>query len=86
MQPENLLLSSMSEDSGVKLADFGLSTFVKPGQKLTKAVGTPGYIGTLKWNIIDQKAPEILQTLDEDLDGYGKEVDMWSVGVILYIL
>jgi len=75
LKPENLLLSSNEADADIKLADFGLSTFVQDGVKLKKAVGTPGYI-----------APEILQTLDEDLDGYGKEVDMWSVGVILYIL
>jgi len=75
LKPENLLLSSNDADADIKLADFGLSTFVQDNIKLKKAVGTPGYI-----------APEILQTLDEDLDGYGKEVDMWSVVVILYIL
>ncbi|PRP89779.1 hypothetical protein PROFUN_00121 [Planoprotostelium fungivorum] len=75
LKPENLLLSSNDADADIKLADFGLSTFVEEHTKLKKAVGTPGYI-----------APEILQTLDEILDGYGKEVDMWSVGVILYIL
>lgn len=75
LKPENLLLESDSLDAAVKLGDFGLSAFIVPGKKLTKAVGTPGYI-----------APEILQTLDGDLDGYGKEVDMWSVGVIMYIL
>jgi len=75
LKPENLFLSSKGEDSKVKVGDFGLSTFISLDSKLTKAVGTPGYI-----------APEILQTLDEDLDGYGKEVDLWSVGVIMYIL
>lgn len=37
---------------------------------LTTACGTPGYV-----------APEILEARP-----YGKEVDMWSVGVIAYIL
>lgn len=75
LKPENLLLESDKDDSPVKLADFGLSAFAKPGDKLTKAVGTPGYI-----------APEILMTLDEDLDGYNVEVDEWSIGIIMYIL
>jgi len=76
LKPENLFLSSKEDDAQVKVGDFGLSTFLPTdGSKLTKAVGTPGYI-----------APEILQTLDENLDGYGKEVDLWSVGIIMYIL
>jgi len=75
LKPENLLLSSDKIDAEIKLADFGLSTIIKNKELLTKAVGTPGYI-----------APEILLTLDEEIDGYGKEVDMWSLGVIMYIL
>lgn len=75
LKPENLLLSSASQGSEVKLADFGLSCFLPKQGKLSKAVGTPGYI-----------APEILQTLDGNLDGYMQEVDCWSVGVIMYIL
>jgi len=75
LKPENLLLSSKEDHAQVKLADFGLSTALPEHGKLTKAVGTPGYI-----------APEILKTLDGDLDGYSKEVDLFSVGVIMYIL
>jgi len=75
LKPENLLLSSNSLDAKIKLADFGLSAFIQDDQKLTKAVGTPGYI-----------APEVILTLDEEINGYGIEVDMWSVGIITYIL
>jgi len=76
LKPENLLLSSKEIDAEPKVTDFGLSCIVtSASEKLTKAVGTPGYI-----------APEILLTLDEELDGYGREVDLWSTGVIMYIL
>jgi len=54
----------------VKIADFGLSKILGDEAMLKTACGTPGYV-----------APEVLQ-----LNGYGKEVDMWSVGVIMYIL
>ncbi len=74
-----------SEDTKIKigtkifqfyyLADFGLSVKIKNGEKLKKAVGTPGYI-----------APEVIQTLDGNRDGYNTQVDVWAVGIISYIL
>jgi len=70
LKPENLLLKSKDNDTDIKLADFGLSKIVGQEVLMQTACGTPGYV-----------APEILQA-----KGYGKEVDMWSVGVITYIL
>jgi len=69
LKPENLLLKSATDDTEVKLADFGLSKIVGPHVMMT-ACGTPGYV-----------APEVLSAT-----GYDKEVDLWSIGVITYIL
>jgi len=76
LKPENLLLSSKELDADVKITDFGLSYIFEEGQphEMDKAVGTPGYI-----------APEMLIMLDTGKK-YGKEVDLWGIGVILYIL
>ena len=54
----------------LKLADFGLAEFVNQKQHLFKRCGTPGYV-----------APEIL-----DDKPYDTKVDVFSAGVILYIL
>mmetsp|Transcript_59785 Transcript_59785/g.83038 ORF Transcript_59785/g.83038 Transcript_59785/m.83038 type:complete len:439 (+) Transcript_59785:2-1318(+) len=70
LKPENLLLKNDDEDTDIKLADFGLSKIMGSEVMMQTACGTPGYV-----------APEILQA-----KGYGREVDMWSVGVITYIL
>jgi len=70
LKPENLLLRDETTVSEVKLADFGLSKIVSQQLIMQTACGTPGYV-----------APEILQAR-----GYDKEVDMWSIGVITYIL
>merc|ERR1712063_96308 len=73
LKPENLLLKADTDISEVKLADFGLSKIVSDGvqkQMMQTACGTPGYV-----------APEVLTA-----DGYDKEVDLWSIGVITYIL
>ncbi|XP_076025737.1 phosphorylase b kinase gamma catalytic chain, liver/testis isoform [Genypterus blacodes] len=73
LKPENILL----DDQGhIKLSDFGFSVQLGPGEKLRELCGTPGYL-----------APEILQcSMDEMLPGYGKEVDLWACGVILFTL
>jgi len=72
LKPENLLYASSADDAPLKLADFGLAQLLKPNELMHSACGTPGYV-----------APEVLRN---DSTGYGKEVDMWSIGVILYIL
>ncbi|KAL6044895.1 Calcium/calmodulin-dependent protein kinase type IV [Balamuthia mandrillaris] len=74
LKPENLLLENENDDSPVLVADFGLSKFITPEEPLTVPVGTPGYV-----------APEVVKCLDEESE-YGLEIDMWAVGVILYIL
>jgi len=69
LKPENLLLEDESQDTNIKLTDFGLSKIFDT-EYMKTACGTPGYV-----------APEILNAT-----GYGSAVDMWSAGVILYIL
>eukprot|EP00004_Rigifila_ramosa_P021673 TRINITY_DN580_c0_g1_i2.p1 TRINITY_DN580_c0_g1~~TRINITY_DN580_c0_g1_i2.p1 ORF type:complete len:336 (-),score=80.65 TRINITY_DN580_c0_g1_i2:706-1686(-) len=70
LKPENLLYANERDDSDIKIADFGLSRVLNEDSMLKTACGTPGYV-----------APEVLKGR-----GYGKPVDMWSVGVITYIL
>ena len=71
LKPENILLKSSDPDSPIKIADFGLARMMKKGDVMKTACGTPGYV-----------APEVLQNKGYDSGA----VDMWSVGVILYIL
>jgi len=71
LKPENLLLANSDIDSPVKLADFGLSRVLDDEEAiLITDCGTPNYV-----------APEVLLG-----EGYGMEVDVWSIGVIAYIL
>eukprot|EP00299_Pterocystis_sp_00344_P001274 c11107_g1_i1.p1 GENE.c11107_g1_i1~~c11107_g1_i1.p1 ORF type:complete len:472 (+),score=93.80 c11107_g1_i1:39-1418(+) len=70
LKPENLIFDRPGDDAELKLTDFGFATLYDPKKKLTATCGTPEYV-----------APEIL-----DEKPYGKSVDMWSCGVIIYIL
>ena len=71
LKPENLLMVDETPDSEVKITDFGLSkAFDEQSQVMQTPCGTPGYI-----------APEVLV-----MKGYDKQCDVWSLGVIVYIL
>mmetsp|Transcript_41034 Transcript_41034/g.102035 ORF Transcript_41034/g.102035 Transcript_41034/m.102035 type:complete len:352 (-) Transcript_41034:666-1721(-) len=74
LKPENLLLKDDKEDALIKVTDFGLSKIFADdlaGEVVMKtACGTPGYV-----------APEVLTK-----DTYSEQVDLWSIGVIVYIL
>jgi len=75
LKPENLLLESDSATADIRLADFGLSKFLDPKEPLNVPVGTPGYV-----------APEVVECLERTDTSYGKEIDLWAIGVITYIL
>lgn len=71
LKPENLLLD---ENGNLKVSDFGLSavkTQIRPDGLLHTLCGTPAYV-----------APEILSKKGYD----GAKVDVWSCGVILFVL
>ena len=70
LKPENLLLGEPTNLDSIRIADFGLANELDLSNTLKSYCGTPGYI-----------APEI--ALNKP---YGPAVDMWSLGVIAYIL
>jgi calcium/calmodulin-dependent protein kinase I len=70
LKPENILLKSKDDWLNIKIADFGFATHTSAFPTLRTICGTPGY-----------SAPEIIRG-----ESYGAAVDMWSLGVITYIL
>ncbi|KAJ1497720.1 Map microtubule affinity-regulating kinase [Coelomomyces lativittatus] len=61
----------LDKDLNVKIADFGFSNQFSPGQRLNTWCGSPPYA-----------APELFQGKEYS----GPEVDIWSLGVVLYVL
>jgi len=70
IKPENILLASKASETLIKVADFGVSKILRPGTQMDTHVGTPYY-----------QAPEIL---DKAGPAYTKQVDVWSMGILLY--
>ncbi len=73
LKPENLMLKSKKKIYNVKIIDFGLGTFVNVKEFLFKRCGTPGFV-----------APEVI--LHGKTQKYGPKADIFSAGVIFYIL
>ncbi|XP_043118185.1 ribosomal protein S6 kinase alpha-5 isoform X1 [Puntigrus tetrazona] len=71
LKPENLLFTDDTENSEIKVIDFGFARLKPPDNQLLK---TPCF--TLQY-----AAPEILK-----YDGYDESCDLWSLGVILYTM
>jgi serine/threonine protein kinase len=70
LKPENLLLATKDNDTNIKICDFGFATRELEPDSLTTTCGSPNYV-----------APEIVLNIP-----YGKQVDMWSLGTIFFLL
>uniref|UniRef100_A0A3P9K8E8 non-specific serine/threonine protein kinase n=1 Tax=Oryzias latipes TaxID=8090 RepID=A0A3P9K8E8_ORYLA len=69
LKPENVLLASADPFPQVKLCDFGFARIIGEKSFRRSVVGTPAYL-----------APEVISS-----NGYNRSLDMWSVGVIVYV-
>ncbi|XP_068215426.1 MAP kinase-activated protein kinase 2-like isoform X1 [Palaemon carinicauda] len=70
LKPENLLYTKMGENASLKLTDFGFAKDSFSKESLQTPCYTPYYV-----------APEVLGP-----EKYDKSCDIWSLGVIMYIL
>ncbi|CAN8246267.1 unnamed protein product [Cochlearia groenlandica] len=70
LKPENFLFSSDDENAELKAIDFGCSVYFKEGMVHKDSFCSDYYV-----------APEVLRG-----ERYGKEIDIWSAGVILYLI
>ena len=70
LKPENILFSTIEENSPIKLIDFGLSKIFNGEDDEMK-----GAVGTTFY-----MAPEVIN------DKYNEKCDIWSCGIILYIM
>ncbi|OQV13490.1 Serine/threonine-protein kinase dkf-2 [Hypsibius exemplaris] len=69
LKPENVLLASDSDFPQTKLCDFGFAKIIGEKSFRRSVVGTPAYL-----------APEVIRN-----KRYNRSLDMWSVGVIIYV-
>jgi serine/threonine protein kinase len=70
MKPENIIMVDDNDDCDLKIVDFGLSKIIGPNESSLDPFGTLSYV-----------APEVLLQKP-----YGKEVDLWSLGIITYLM
>ena len=70
LKPDNIMITQQNEFGVIKIMDFGLSKIVSPNEKMVEGYGTLSYV-----------APEVLLRTP-----YNKEVDIWSMGVILFYM
>eukprot|EP00808_Paulinella_micropora_P029888 g39001.t1 len=70
LKPENIMVRTQADDTDIVIGDFGLAKFASPTEKMKMSCGTLAYV-----------APEVLQK-----KGYGLQVDIWSVGVIMFLV
>ena len=70
LKPDNIMLTEASDRGHIKIMDFGLSKILGKKEKTSDGFGTLTFV-----------SPEVLIRKP-----YNKEIDIWSIGVILYLM
>nr|XP_034978404.1 MAP kinase-interacting serine/threonine-protein kinase 1 isoform X4 [Zootoca vivipara] len=83
LKPENILCESPSKVSPVRICDFDLGSGVKLNSACTP-ITTPEL--TTPCGSAEYMAPEVVEVFTEEATFYDKRCDLWSLGVILYIM
>ncbi|XP_064845753.1 MAP kinase-interacting serine/threonine-protein kinase 2-like [Oncorhynchus masou masou] len=83
LKPENILCEHADKISPVKICDFDLGSGIKLNSD-SSPISTPELLTPC--GSAEYMAPEVVEAFSEEATNYDKRCDLWSLGVILYIL
>ncbi|NWY07943.1 MKNK2 kinase, partial [Nothoprocta ornata] len=83
LKPENILCESPDQVSPVKICDFDLGSGIKLNSDCSP-ISTPELLTPC--GSAEYMAPEVVEAFNEEASIYDKRCDLWSLGVILYIM
>jgi MAP kinase interacting serine/threonine kinase len=87
LKPENVLCEFEDQLCPVKLCDFDLGSGIKFNSQLTSPISTPALLTPV--GSAEFMAPEVVEAFMDDSErdlAYDKRCDLWSLGIIMYIL
>jgi len=87
LKPENVLCEYEDQLCPVKLCDFDLGSGIKFNSQLTSPISTPALLTPV--GSAEFMAPEVVEAFMDDSErdlAYDKKCDLWSLGIIMYIL
>lgn len=87
LKPENVLCEYEDQLCPVKLCDFDLGSGIKFNSQLTSPISTPALLTPV--GSAEFMAPEVVEAFMDDSErdlAYDKRCDLWSLGIIMYIL
>jgi MAP kinase interacting serine/threonine kinase len=87
LKPENVLCVFEDQLCPVKLCDFDLGSGIKFNSQLGSPISTPALLTPV--GSAEFMAPEVVEAFMDDTErdlAYDKRCDLWSLGIIMYIL
>lgn len=87
LKPENVLCEFEDQLCPVKLCDFDLGSGIKFNSQLSSPISTPALLTPV--GSAEFMAPEVVEAFMDDSErdlAYDKRCDLWSLGIIMYIL